>query len=198
MEETPKGGTLNQMKTISLIIALLLFTQTTKAPVSNFASTNEAAKMDMPPKLTFVEGICAGVVIGFLGGMSIYLVWKCANMIPPVQQDTNDPPVWVYPPPPPPPETNNTPTNQPAKIPVLKAEESGLQLRLGPDVTGYLTTLQGSDDLKNWRTVAHIQGYAQGTNQWFTAYDTNWQAIAAGPSLFIPTHNTFYRSVRSQ
>ncbi len=169
------------MKTITAITLAMLLAFTAKAP-------------EPQPKMTLIAGVCAGVVIGFLGGLSIYLVYKCATLIPPVVQDTN-PPSWTVPPPEPPADTNAPPTNSPVKIPVLQVENSAQTVTLGPGWTGYLTTLEGSDDLKAWGIVAHVQTYATGTNSWSVAYDSNWVSVAAGPSLFLQSSNRFYRTV---
>lgn len=147
------------------------------------------------PKMTFVEGVCAGVVVGLMAGAAIYVVFRCASILPPLPApETNAPPFE-----PPPALTNNPATNNPptGKIPVLETGPSGQSFALGHGLTGFLTTLQGSDDLDRWSDVATIQGWSDGTNSQWVAWNTNGMMLAAGATLFLQSSNRFYRTVRT-
>lgn len=170
------------MKTTALILAGLLACNTVKAP-------------EPEPKMTFAEGVCAGLFLGCFAGCCIYVVWRCAQNIHVPPPETNDPPVWVDPPPPPPPDTNNLPTNSVAKIPQIITGNAGAVYDLGTGTKGYLTTVEASDNLKDWHTLCHLQGYVGGSGQSWVAYSLDWHPIGSGSTLIPMTlTNKFYRT----
>jgi hypothetical protein len=92
------------MKLASLILAQILFF---------FPASSEEVKTDTQPKMTFVEGMCAGVVLGLVSGITIVVAIRCWQKPPPIVQSTNAP-AWTVLPPAgtnaPPPGTNATAT----------------------------------------------------------------------------------------
>ena len=170
------------MKKTSLLLAALLLAQNVKAP-------------EPEPKMSFAEGICAGVFLGAFCGMAVFLVWKCASLVPPPPNSDTNPPSWTVPSPEPP--TNNLPTNAPpVRIPVLNSGNSGISYDLGGGVRGYLATVQGSDDLKEWTTLVHVQGYVTASSQSWMAWTPDWKPLATGSErLEVTLTNRFYRTI---
>lgn len=165
------------MKTTCLILASVLACNTVKAPEPE------------RPKLSFAEGICAGIFIGVFAGLSIWVVYRCASNIHIPVPDTNQPPDWVIEPPPPPePPTNNVVTNNVAK---LEAGNTVWGQPLASGQMGYVIRLEGSDNLSNWTHIGTLQGAGQNWRLW----SPEWRLLSSGgTNLTAPFTNTFYRT----
>lgn len=129
------------MKRTALLLSALLLTQTAKA--------------DEPPKMTFVEGMCAGVVLGLVSGAVIVVAIRCWQRPPPLVQSTNAP-AWTTLPP----GTNAPPagTNNAAIIDSGDAVEHVdiSMLGIGAD-EGMRFIVESSDDAKNFKPLYEVR-----------------------------------------
>ena len=121
--------------------------------MSIFSASSEEAKTDTQPKMTFVEGMCAGVVLGLASGVVIVVAIRCWQRPPPLVQGTNAP-AWTTLPPA---GTNSPPAGTNTATATIDAGNAVEHVTLTNGMEGMRFVVESSDDGQTFNPLYEVR-----------------------------------------
>lgn len=143
---------------------------------------------DPPPFTGFIEGFCAGVILGVATGAVIIIAYRCITKPKELTQYPSSRPDWTIPPEFPPISTNAPPGTNVVKmlinsgdaLPMYDISSMNIQDRNGGCLftNVFATTVQYSEDGLTWATLYRLHGWVSGKGRLVVASTEDWTALA--------------------
>lgn len=188
------------MKKTALVLALCLAVAPARSQNQNLVG--------------FLEGLCAGAILGLGTGILIIVAYRCATTPRELTQNPSSRPDWTIPPEFPPVSTNTPPATNVVKMlvkageamPVYDISSLGVQDRNGgcQFTNGFLTSIEYSQDGQAWAPLFRLYGWISGAGRLAVVTDADWHPIATnyafGTSNFLalpfnPADSGYFRLV---